>query len=140
MRHIFIPLAVVFVLSACSVDSIYENPTDEQMGISGVSSTRTSFSFDSDVYYHDATGLVLQAYDIFDNPQVYRVEDRVDGITHLGIKFFPKDVSEQDLLSRTDVTPVSYIPFGFSPVSPDRVTPNGDVSSVSPAFCMNWAM
>lgn len=133
MRHIFIPLAVVFVLSACSVDSIYENPTDEQMGISGVSSTRTSFSFDSDVYYHDATGLVLQAYDIFDNPQVYRVEDRVDGITHLGVKFFPKDISEQDVLSRTDVTAVSYIPFGFSPVPPDRVTPNGDVSSL-PSF------
>lgn len=131
MRRIIVPLAVVFVFSACSVDPIYESSTDEQMGISDTSSTRAAFSCDSDVYYHDATGLFLQAYDIFDNPQVFRVEDRVDGITHLGIKFFPKDVSEQVLLSRTDVTAVSYIPFGFSPVSPDRVTAKGGASSLS---------
>lgn len=133
MRNIIIPLAVVFIFSACSVDSFDLNPTDEQIDISGTSSTRATFPSDSEVYYHDATGLVLQAYDIFDNPQVFRVGERVDGITHLGIKFFPKDVSEQDLLSRTDVTAVSYIPFGFSPISPDRVAAKGGFSSL-PSF------
>ena len=133
MRNILILLAAVFVIFSCSVDSIYESPTDNIRELSSSLSTKTTFSLDSGVYYHDATGLILQEYDIFDNPQVFRVEEHIDGITHLGIKFFPKNMSEQNLLSRTDVTDVSYIPFGYSPVSPERVTPDNDTSTL-PSF------
>lgn len=115
-RHFVKSLPVVFILVGCT--AIDESPMQELQTLPSLL-TRSTVTFDSDIYYHEGTGLVLQAYDIFENPQVYKLEENVTGITHLGVKFFPKDYQQQRMLVNSEVADVRYIPFGFSPVVPD---------------------
>lgn len=112
-------LILPFILFSCSIWIEDEKPFDGEIDIPFSSSTRAAVSFDSDLYYHEELGLVLRAYDIFDNPQVHKVDDREDGITHLGVKFYPKDIKQQRSLSTSNVASVTYVPFGFNPVSPE---------------------
>ena len=116
LRHFVKALPAVFLLAGCT--AIDEVPTQELLTSPSLL-TRSTVTFDSDIYYHEGTGLVLQSYNLFDDPQVYKLEEVVDGITHFGVKFYPKDIDQQRLLSNSDVANVVYIPFGFSPVVPN---------------------
>ena len=118
MKTTLINLGSLFLLTIVGCTAIEECPMQEFQTLPSLL-TRSTVTFDSDIYYHEGTGLVLQAYDIFENPQVYKMEENVTGITHLGVKFFPKDYQQQRMLDNSEVANVRYIPFGFSPVVPD---------------------
>lgn len=109
-----LPIAILII--GCS---IVEEPISQETAIPIATETRSDVINVTDIYYHEGTGLVLQAYNIYKDPQVHRVDENIEGVTHIGVKFFPKDIEQQRQLSNSEVATVRYIPFGYSPVVPD---------------------
>lgn len=109
--------SVLFVLVSCSSEEQKDYLKSEQTGII---STRASIAGSEGYCYHSGTDLVLQAYDLFSDPNIHRLDEHFSESTHLGVKFFPGSFEQQRYLSNLESISISFIPFGYSPVSPKQ--------------------
>ena len=109
--------SVLFVLVSCSSEEQKDYFQSEQAGII---STRASIAESEGYCYHSGTDLVLQAYDLFSDPNIHKLDEHFSESTHLGVKFFPGSFEQQRYLSNLESISISFIPFGYSPVSPKQ--------------------
>ena len=117
-KPLLIILGLSFLLCACSTkDELLESGKPENIEYI---STRATSVEPGTYYYHSGTDLVLQSYDLFSDPFIHRIDEHYNGTTHLGVKFFPGSFEQQRYLNNMDSLMISYIPFGYSPVSPKQ--------------------
>lgn len=77
--------------------------------------TKASIKSLDDLCYHEGTELVLQ-------PSRFDYTRTGNEPTHRAIKFFPKNLAEQQLINSSEDVRISYIPFGYIPAPPEIQT------------------